>query len=144
MPGSLDSGHFHGMEGAGTSIDGASPTAAQDGNVGENGKAAFDRPHVSVILPTRQEAGNVEAIAARLADVLPGMPLEIIFVDDSDDDTPEAIRRIRSARPVRLLHRPAERRWGGLGGAVVEGMQMARGEWVCVMDADLQHPPETL
>ncbi len=139
MTGSLDFGHFHGAEAAGASID-VSPVAKQNGN----GEAAFDRPHVSVVLPTREEAGNVEAIAARLADVLPGMPLEIIFVDDSDDDTPEAIGRIRSTRPVRLLHRPAEKRWGGLGGAVVEGIQMARGEWVCVMDADLQHPPETL
>jgi dolichol-phosphate mannosyltransferase len=141
MTGSHDSGRFQGTEAVDINI-GASTEAAHNGN-GHN-EAAFDRPHISVILPTREEAGNVEAIAARLAHVLPGMPLEIIFVDDSDDDTPDAIRRIRSTRPVRLLHRPADKRWGGLGGAVVDGMQMARGEWICVMDADLQHPPETL
>src|SRR6266480_2663353 len=44
--------------------------------------------------------------------------------------------------PVRLLHRtPAERR-GGLGGAVVAGARAARGDWVLVIDGDLQHPPE--
>ena len=139
MTDSREFGRFHGAEAVDVNI-GASAEAAHNGN----GEAAYDRPHVSVVLPTREEAGNVEAIVARLEQVLPGMPLEIIFVDDSDDETPEAIRRIRSARPIRLLHRPADKRWGGLGGAVVEGIQMARGQWVCVMDADLQHPPETL
>jgi dolichol-phosphate mannosyltransferase len=138
MTGSLDSGHFHGVEAVDTGT--AASPAAQNGN----GHVDFEAPYVSVVLPTREESGNVEAIAARLAKVLPGMSLEVIFVDDSDDDTPDAIRRIESDRPVRLLHRPPAKRWGGLGGAVVEGIEMARGEWVCVMDADLQHPPETI
>jgi putative flippase GtrA len=137
MTDSLDSGHFHGVEAVDTGT--ASP-AAQNGN----GHVDFEAPYVSVVLPTREESGNVEAIAARLDKVLPGMSLEVIFVDDSDDDTPDAIRRIQSDRPVRLLHRPPAKRWGGLGGAVVDGIQMARGQWVCIMDADLQHPPETI
>jgi dolichol-phosphate mannosyltransferase len=138
MTDSLDSGHFHGVEAIhpDTFVSGATHSG--------NGDSALQAPFVSVVLPTKEEAGNVQAIAARLAEVLPGLPLEIIFVDDSDDETPEAIRRIHSARPVRLLHRPAEKRWGGLGGAVVDGIRMARGEWVCVMDADLQHPPEEI
>jgi dolichol-phosphate mannosyltransferase len=138
MTSSLDSGHFHGTEAVDIGLQAAPVT--QNGNP----DVAFEAPYVSVVLPTREESGNVEAIAARLGEVLPGMPIELIFVDDSDDDTPEAIERIRSARPVRLLHRPPAKRWGGLGGAVVEGIQMARGQWVCVMDADLQHPPEAI
>jgi putative flippase GtrA len=137
MTSSLDSGHFHGVE-AGEAT--TASTVAQNGH----GGATVEAPYLSVVLPTREESGNVEAIAARLADVLPGMPVEVIFVDDSDDETPETIRRIRSERPVRLLHRPPAERWGGLGGAVVDGIRMARGEWVCVMDADLQHPPEAI
>src|SRR5260370_19277231 len=43
---------------------------------------------------------------------------------------------------VRMLHGTAGARHGGLGGAVVEGLRVARAPWVCVMDADLQHPPE--
>jgi putative flippase GtrA len=138
MTSSLDSGHFHGVEEVEVGLQAAPVT--RNGNHDD----ATETPYVSVVLPTREESGNVEAIAARLAGVLPGMPIELIFVDDSDDDTPEAIRRIRSPRPVRLLHRPSAKRWGGLGGAVVEGIQMARGRWVCVMDADLQHPPEAI
>ena len=44
---------------------------------------------------------------------------------------------------MRVIARPAERR-NGLSGAVVEGFQAAQGAWLCVMDADLQHPPEAL
>jgi dolichol-phosphate mannosyltransferase len=139
MTGTLGSDHFHGMEAVPTDTV-ASPAATENGYV----EAAFEAPYVSVVLPTREEAGNVGAVAARLDELLPGLPIEVIFVDDSDDETPEAIRRISSSRTVRLLHRPAGSRQGGLGGAVVEGIRMARGEWVCVMDADLQHPPEVM
>lgn len=109
-----------------------------------NGVAPAEAPLVSVVIPTKEEAGNVGPIIARLERVLPDVPMEVIFVDDSDDETPETIRAIESTRSVRLLHRPAGDREGGLGGAVVAGMRVARGEWVCVMDGDLQHPPEVL
>jgi dolichol-phosphate mannosyltransferase len=120
---------------------GAAPT---NGHTDEHDGVEPVAPLVSVVLPTKEEAGNVELIAARLDRVLPDVPLEVIFVDDSDDDTPDAIRRIRSRRPVRLVHRPPAERSGGLSGAVVAGLRVARGEWVCVMDADLQHPPEVI
>ena len=101
-------------------------------------------PAISVIVPTRSEAENVGPLIERLDRVLPDLPLEVIFVDDSDDGTPDAIRAIESARPVYLIQRPPPERTGGLGGAVVAGMRAARAPYVCVMDADLQHPPEVL
>ncbi|MEK8228832.1 glycosyltransferase [Oerskovia sp. M15] len=66
----------------------------------------------------------------------------MLFVDDSHDDTPTIVRRVASTStlPVRLLHRDDP--VGGLSGAVVDGLREARGEWVVVMDGDLQHPPE--
>src|SRR5439155_2022413 len=62
------------------------------------------------------------------------------------DDTVEAIEaaRAHSTRDIVVIHRDPGERSGGLGGAVVAGMRAARGEWVCVMDADLQHPPEVI
>src|SRR5687767_7334738 len=101
-------------------------------------------PAISVILPTREEAENVGPLVARLERVLPDLPVEIIFVDDSDDSTPDAIRSIDSSRAVYLIHRRPADRAGGLGSAVVEGIRAARAPFVCVMDADLQHPPELL
>lgn len=64
---------------------------------------------------------------------------------DSDDETPERIRALRSVDlPVVLMHRPTGQRRGGLSGAVVEGFSAALGEILVVMDGDLQHPPEVL
>lgn len=123
--------------------DGPIPRAPESQVGPATGAAATGAtPAISVILPTREEAENVAPLVERLERVLPDVPLEIIFVDDSDDDTPDAIRRIESRRAVYLIHRPPAERRGGLGGAVVAGMRAARAPLVCVMDADLQHPPE--
>lgn len=101
---------------------------------------------LSVVVPTRNEAPNIEPLVARLEASLASMaPWEAIFVDDSDDGTPSAISR-QAARgaPVRLLHRPRGARPGGLGGAVSAGFAASSGSLLAVMDADLQHPPEIL
>ncbi len=104
-----------------------------------------DRPvRLSVIVPTRNEAANVAALLGGLGPALASLAAEILVVDDSDDDTPAALARHASGCPVpvRLLHRAGAHRKGGLGGAVVACTRFARGAWVLVMDADLQHPPE--
>jgi dolichol-phosphate mannosyltransferase len=100
------------------------------------------RPHVSVVIPTRNEADNVLPLLTSLGTTMEGIPFEAIFADDSTDQTPTVVKAAsRECRfDVRLLHRAEPT--GGLGGAVVEGIQMARARLVVVMDADLQHPPE--
>lgn len=118
----------------------------------------LDGDLVSVIVPTRHEGPNVgplvDALAALRTTAGPDRPslggrgLEVVFVDDSDDDTPTAIEAAATSAPdgveVRLLHRTPAERWGGLGGAVVDGAALARGAIVVVMDGDLQHPPATV
>jgi len=102
---------------------------------------------VSVVVPTRNEAPNVEALTARLSKALKDVEggWELVFVDDSDDSTPDAVRGLSgSGLPVELLHRELGARHGGLGGAVQEGFARARGTVIVVMDADLQHPPEVV
>lgn len=101
---------------------------------------------LSIILPTRNECANIEPLLRRLESALCGIAAEVIFVDDSTDSTPQMIRHMSDQvkLPVRLIARPPDQRKGGLGGAVVEGFCAAKGTWMCVMDADLQHPPETV
>jgi dolichol-phosphate mannosyltransferase len=106
---------------------------------------AVDAPaRVCVLVPTRNEAGNVGPLVARLGPVLAGLGGEVLFVDDSDDHTPAVVAAAASAAavPVRLLHRARAERTGGLGGAVQEGLAAATARWTVVMDGDLQHPPE--
>ena len=100
-------------------------------------------PIVSVIVPTRNESGNVVPLLALLEGVLAQQDVEIIFVDDSDDGTDAVVREMVPAdnRDIVLIHRERQQRTGGLGGAVVAGLRAACAPWACVMDADLQHPP---
>ena len=104
------------------------------------------KPQVSVIIPTRDEAECIEPLVERLTHSLHGITSEIIFADDSSDDTPSIIAEIAdtSKVPVVLVHRPVGERVGGLGGAVVAGLSVASGEVAVVMDGDLQHPPECI
>jgi putative flippase GtrA len=101
---------------------------------------------ISVLVPTRNERDNIAPLVARLETVLPLGAAQVIFVDDSSDDTPDVIKSVASASrlPVEVIHRTAGERSGGLGGAVVTGMRAAVGEVIVVMDGDLQHPPETI
>jgi len=99
---------------------------------------------VTVIVPTFNESGNVEELVRRAEAAVGDRSVEIVFVDDSTDDTPEVIRQVAASHtlPVRLIHR--EEPVDGLGGAVLEGYRAAQGAWAVVMDGDLQHPPEML
>jgi dolichol-phosphate mannosyltransferase len=102
-------------------------------------------PHLTVVIPTRNERKNIGPLLARLAPAVAPLGAELVFVDDSDDDTTDVLVEQASTCPVpvRLLHRSPGNQKGGLSSAVIAGARHARGEWVLVMDADLQHPPET-
>ena len=102
-------------------------------------------PVVSLVIPTRNEASNVQPLVDRITAALAATPFEICFVDDSDDNTGDLLLDLASANAnVRCLLRQGADRTGGLSTAVVAGLHMARGRYVCVMDADLQHPPELI
>jgi len=107
---------------------------------------AFE-PALSVIVPTKNESDNIEMLLSRIQKAMAGNSIEVVFVDDSSDDTSDVICKLSdrfSGLVITLLHRPPEQQTGGLGGAVIAGMQIAHAPFACVMDADLQHPPELL
>lgn len=101
---------------------------------------------LSVVIPTYNEALNVAELVRRLTGVLDpvlGSDYELILVDDdSPDHTWELTERLALDYPrLRVMRRTRER---GLASAVVRGWQAARGEVLCVIDADLQHPPDVI
>lgn len=98
---------------------------------------------VAVVVPTLNEAANVEKLIAKLSVVLAGRGWEVVFVDDnSPDGTSALVRRIaRESRHVRIVQRVGRR---GLSSAVVEGILATAAPIVAVMDGDLQHSEEAL
>src|SRR3546814_439329 len=98
---------------------------------------------VAVVVPTLNEAANVEKLIAKLSVVLAGRGWEVVFVDDdSPDGTSALVRRIgRTSRHVRIVQRVGRR---GLSSAVVEGILATAAPVVAVMDGDLQHSEEAL
>jgi dolichol-phosphate mannosyltransferase len=98
---------------------------------------------VSVIVPTLNEAENLPRLVQLVADALADRSFEIILVDDnSRDDTLAVCIDLAERYPLRLIERPHPRH--GLSGAVIRGMEAAGGEYLVVMDADLQHPPKQI
>ena len=97
---------------------------------------------LSVVVPTYNEAENISRLVERVHAALGGIDYELIVVDDSVDGTEKVLADMARFTPwIRVFHREAR---GGLASAVVDGIAAAQGTVVCVLDADLQHPPETL
>lgn len=97
---------------------------------------------LSVIIPTFNEKQNIRQISRQISDTLKDYDFEIIFVDDSTDETPNILEEICAGnKNIRFFHREEER---GLATAVALGFRKANGNIICVMDADLQHPPGLL
>lgn len=110
---------------------------------------------VSVVVPCRNEAGNIAACVARLPAM--GARTEIVFVDgDSTDGTiaeiEREIERWRGVKEIKLIHQIArgEARAANLmlklgkGDAVRKGFAAASGDVLMILDADLTVPPEDL
>src|SRR4051812_19615580 len=91
---------------------------------------AAHSPELSLIIPTFNERDGVGALLESISAALEGLDWEAVFVDDSTDGTDYLIAALSTMDPrVRLLHRAANR--GGLAGAVVDGLAIARGTYVC-------------
>ncbi|MEQ9367789.1 MAG: glycosyltransferase [Coleofasciculus chthonoplastes F3-SA18-01] len=106
-----------------------------------------ERPlRFSLIIPTYKEAKNIPQIVEQLSRLLDSQlagDYELIVVDDnSPDDTWKVAQELTADYPQLQVMRRIEER--GLSTAVIRGWQVARGEVLGVIDADLQHPPELL
>jgi len=100
---------------------------------------------LSLIAPTYNEKENIAHLVERVHTSLSPSSVagyELIVVDDdSPDGTAEIAKSLSRDYPVRVIVRTKER---GLASAVVAGFREAKGEVLGVIDADLQHPPESL
>jgi dolichol-phosphate mannosyltransferase len=93
---------------------------------------------LSVVIPSYNEAENIGLLLERLATTLKDIDYEIIVVDDDSPDlTWQVVERLARENPrISVLRRRSEK---GLSSAVIAGLQVARGQCMAVMAADLQH-----
>lgn len=102
-------------------------------------------PELSVLVPVFNEADNIPLLIERLTPALERCAAshEIIFVNDGSQDATMAALRAAHARDPRVDAISFSRNFGKEV-AIAAGLDHARGRAVVIMDADLQHPPETI
>ncbi len=100
---------------------------------------------LSVVIPTYNEARNIQELIPEIARVLTEAKYQSFEVIVVDDNSPDGTWRVAEAMgreyPVRVI-----RRWGklGLASAVMLGFFNSRGEILVCMDGDFQHDPKTI
>ncbi len=98
----------------------------------------------SVVIPTLNEASNIDELLGRVLKTIEADPLsiEVIVVDgNSSDGTQDKVRSWYGKGPITLVQSDAS---GGLAGDVLYGAAQASGDIIVILDADLSHPPEII
>ncbi len=100
-------------------------------------------PVVSIITPTFNESENLPILVARIHEALGDIPHEIVI---ADDNSPDGTWRVGEELAVRDPSIVVLRRFHdhGLSAAVLDAMSTARGPYMAVIDADLQHDASIL
>src|SRR6185295_8502079 len=97
-------------------------------------------PVISVVVPVKDEAGNVGPLAREIAAALTGEPHEILFVDDGSSDGPaQALAALKTG--LAQLRRLRHGRNLGKSRGIRTGVQAARGEIIVTLDGDGQNDP---
>jgi len=101
-------------------------------------------PAVSVVVPVRNEAGNIVPLLAEIAAALDGQwPFEVVYVDDgSSDGTAAELDRLKAQHP--WLRRLRHKQSCGQSAAVRSGVAAARGSMIVTLDGDGQNDPAFL
>jgi glycosyltransferase involved in cell wall biosynthesis len=99
---------------------------------------------VSIVVPTYNERENISELLERIQRTMEPLqdPFEILIVDDdSPDETWKVASSFSDSYPVRVIRRNGKR---GLAPSVLDGIRASKYDTIVVIDADLQHPPETI
>ncbi|MDH3341316.1 MAG: glycosyltransferase family 2 protein [Nitrosopumilus sp.] len=110
--------------------------------IGENGQ-------ISIIIPTYNESENIIKILHSIGEVLPkNVPTQAIVVDDNSPDgtgklVEDYLKNVKKIADytIEIIHRKAK---NGLGSAILNGIQYAKGDTIVVMDSDFSHPPQII
>jgi len=107
------------------------------------GVPTVERPSCSIIIPTKDEKGNIRDAITRLPDL--GCQVELIFVDgNSVDGTVEEIHAVIGENPNMDISFITQGDGRGKNDAVRKGFAAAKGDVLMILDSDLTMPPEEL
>ncbi|MEM5831758.1 MAG: glycosyltransferase [Candidatus Aenigmatarchaeota archaeon] len=96
---------------------------------------------ISIVIPTYNERENIKKIIPEIVKICEKNfeDFEIIVVDDnSPDKTYEEVKKFKDER-IKVFVRKKEK---GLASAIKFGIEKSKYKYVCIMDADFQHPPK--
>lgn len=105
---------------------------------------------LSILVPTYREAENIKLLCESIAQELQQVPhanYEILIMDDdSQDGSEQVVQQLQKSSthkiPVSIINRKGKKK--SLSAAVIDGFAISKGEFCCVMDADLSHPPSAI
>ena len=102
--------------------------------------------YLSVVIPVYNEAANIDTLFARLLPVLDGLrrPYEVILTNDGSKDSSQALLESWHAKRSDVIRVIQFARNYGQHPAIMAGFELAQGDVVVTMDADLQNPPEEI
>ncbi|HMN50704.1 MAG TPA: glycosyltransferase family 2 protein [Xanthobacteraceae bacterium] len=97
-------------------------------------------PDISIVVPVRNEAGNITPLVEEIAKALAGRDFEIVYVNDGSSDGTEAeLVQLRAKHPY--LRQIKHAQSCGQSSAVTTGVRNARGALVATLDGDGQNDP---
>lgn len=100
--------------------------------------------NLDIIIPVKNEEGNIVALVERTAKVMgeAKIPYKMIFIDDhSTDKTVEVLGSLKDSYPVKVFEKKGK---VGKAFSIMEGVKYSDSEFVVMLDADLQYPPEAI
>lgn len=108
-----------------------------------------DENQVSIIIPTYNESENIINILHSIREIIPKNILtQTIVVDDNSPDgtgklVEDYLKNVKKMadHTIEIIHRKAK---NGLGSAILNGIQQAKGDTIVVMDCDFSHPPQII
>jgi cellulose synthase/poly-beta-1,6-N-acetylglucosamine synthase-like glycosyltransferase/glycosyltransferase involved in cell wall biosynthesis/O-antigen/teichoic acid export membrane protein len=99
-------------------------------------------PKLSIIVPVKNEEKNIEKLVTKVHSAISSNDItyELLFIDDhSTDNTTNVVKELQKKYPIRIFAKQGK---AGKGYSIIEGVQHAKYDLICMIDADLQYDPK--